>query len=388
VPTLRIENASNVYILGAGFSAEHGLPVVFDFLDTMRDSTGWLDANGLPLEANAVRQVLAFRGSAPAAAYRVRFDPENIEDLFSLRSSLQGPQSSSVEFRHAIAATLRFAEARGVQANSATRIRVGHPVGRGADIGLEWRQPRRADGGRHVHAVSLAEFMIILTGSRAVRPVPGRRDTIITFNYDCLLEKAASDLHLKVNYGLEEYEQPGGTVPFLGAGDDSVRLLKLHGSVNWTTSDGRPDLVRIYPDYKGVIEGESPLLIPPSWQKTFGSPLAKIWDAAVEALSSATRIIAIGYSAPKTDTHFKYLLAAGLLRNEVSLREVVWVNRAERRAMDENLNSLLQVSFIESGRLRYEETTASEFLTRDGQTIDRRLEADLYATVLSPGEDP
>jgi hypothetical protein len=33
---------SNVYLLGAGFSADAGLPTIADFLNQMRDSTDWL----------------------------------------------------------------------------------------------------------------------------------------------------------------------------------------------------------------------------------------------------------------------------------------------------------------------------------------------------------
>lgn len=201
-----------------------------------------------------------------------------------------------------------------------------------------------------------------------------------------MLEKAAAALHLKVDYGLQGYEQPDGTVPFLGSGADAVRLLKIHGSVNWSTRADRPDSVRIYPEYKGVIDGESLLLVPPSWQKTFGSPLAKVWDAAVGAIATATRVIAIGYSVPKTDIHFKYLLAAGLLGNEASLREVVWVNIAPRAQLNEALSTLLQPSFLDSGRLRYEETKASVFLTMKADTINRPLESGFAAWPLVTGE--
>jgi hypothetical protein len=131
----------------------------------------------------------------------------------------------------------------------------------------------------------------LLTGTNAVPRTPNRKDTIISFNYDCVLEKAANDLHLKVSYGLDGYAQPNGPVPFLGVGNEGVRLLRLHGSVNWATSGPTQESVRIYPQYPGVVDGEAPLLVPPSWQKTFGSPLGKVWDAAVDALATATRII-------------------------------------------------------------------------------------------------
>jgi hypothetical protein len=41
---------SNVYLLGAGFSADAGLPTIADFLNQMRDSTDWLAQQGRQAE--------------------------------------------------------------------------------------------------------------------------------------------------------------------------------------------------------------------------------------------------------------------------------------------------------------------------------------------------
>ena len=46
---MRPYNDNNVYILGAGFSAEAGLPVISSFLARMRDAVDWLDKNGTSL---------------------------------------------------------------------------------------------------------------------------------------------------------------------------------------------------------------------------------------------------------------------------------------------------------------------------------------------------
>ena len=36
-------NDRNVYIFGAGFSAEAGLPLIKDFMNRMRDAAVWLE---------------------------------------------------------------------------------------------------------------------------------------------------------------------------------------------------------------------------------------------------------------------------------------------------------------------------------------------------------
>src|SRR5438034_6986409 len=81
-------NNGNVYVLGAGFSADAGLPTIADFLNQMRDSADWLDREGRKTELAAVDAVLEFRHNAAAAGYRVNVDLDNIEDLFSLAAAL------------------------------------------------------------------------------------------------------------------------------------------------------------------------------------------------------------------------------------------------------------------------------------------------------------
>ena len=39
-------NDHNVYILGAGFAAEAGLPLIKDFMNRMRDAAAWLEVQG------------------------------------------------------------------------------------------------------------------------------------------------------------------------------------------------------------------------------------------------------------------------------------------------------------------------------------------------------
>ena len=65
----------------------------------------------------------------------------------------------------------------------------------------------------------------------------------------------------------------------------------------------------------------APLLVPPTWQKIAAEALLPVWDAAVRAISKATRIVLIGFSIPAADQHFKYLLSVGLKDNS-SLRMV------------------------------------------------------------------
>jgi hypothetical protein len=101
---VNLKNDHNVYILGAGFSCEANLPVLKDFLQNLRDSHEWLLSGGRKSEADAVETVLKFRLKATSAAYYVALDLENIEELFSLASAVEG--NMEIVIRKAIAATI------------------------------------------------------------------------------------------------------------------------------------------------------------------------------------------------------------------------------------------------------------------------------------------
>src|SRR5439155_23630500 len=77
---MRPHNDNNVYILGAGFSAEAGLPVISSFLARMRDAVDWLDTYDRVTEREAIERVLEFRHESAAAGYRINIDLDNIED--------------------------------------------------------------------------------------------------------------------------------------------------------------------------------------------------------------------------------------------------------------------------------------------------------------------
>jgi len=102
-----------------------------------------------------------------------------------------------------------------------------------------------------------------------------------------------------------------------------------------------------FEDYSKIQAlGWSPFLLPPTWNKNPVDNLSNSWRSAVTALTTATRVIIIGYSIPLTDQHFKFLLAAGLQSN-ISLRKVFFVNSglenpAERSELERRLQGLFR----------------------------------------------
>lgn len=322
--TIDFDTDHNVYILGAGFSRYAGLPLLNDFLVRMRESVGWLEKSGYSPESKAVREVLKFRKDAASAAHRVDIDVENIEELFSLASA-SGDDALARNIALAICGTIEFATQN--QPSSYTYIYLP----KGAE------QPTanctRADGNqtkgdRECFKIPLYEALAgVMTGALLQERSSGR-NTIITLNYDLLLDVAIRALGFEIDYGFEyrtpvEHRRP--------APARKQTLLKLHGSVGWNKLGD--DVITFHEGYttasKEMADNPwiAPVVLPPTWLKSVPKELRDVWNTSIEALRSATRIFIIGFSAPDTDTHFKYLLGAGL-KDNVSLHTVLPVNPA------------------------------------------------------------
>jgi hypothetical protein len=118
---------------------------------------------------------------------------------------------------------------------------------------------------------------------------PPYRYSLISLNYDMLLEnivdyiyqhmEVKNDIHFQKENITESWTQ----IPY----------LKLHGSC---------DLKKI---------------IPPTWSKGIRNNLiSKTWKNAFDVLSQANHIRVIGYSLPETDSYIKYLLKTAVIKNE------------------------------------------------------------------------
>lgn len=320
---------NNVYILGAGFAKDAGYPLVADFLNRARDSVAWLEGHGRQKEADAVAAVLRFRLDAASAAYRVRVDVEDIEQLFSLASARDDAGAAlSDQVKLCIAATLDYARAHQVRPWAHLGMSGGEPA-----YSKSWQPDTTmagTEGERRFHIPCYEYYAGMMAG--AFTETSGT-NTIITLNYDTLVEEALQSMGYAVSY--EFGGGRGGKINFdeswtqaQGSANWTVPVLKLHGSVNWARPGRRAGKLRVFGSYDDVRKaGLVPALIPPTWRKDFGDALGGVWAAAVKSIEHATRIFVIGFSIPETDPHFKYLLAAGL-QNNISLRELLYMNPA------------------------------------------------------------
>ncbi len=143
-------------------------------------------------------------------------------------------------------------------------------------------------------------------------------DAILTFNWDLILDNLAFSHGTPPDYGTTLLNVRGG----IEGNQRGPLVLKLHGSMNWTTCDSCS-----YHEARG-LEGKivahafmgtaiqcprchepmDALMIYPTLFKTYDRPLWKqIWERARCVLRSAREIRVVGYSLPPTDFAAKWL---------------------------------------------------------------------------------
>lgn len=145
-------------------------------------------------------------------------------------------------------------------------------------------------------------------------------------DYCCYISSFDEDDH-SIKPGLEA----------LGAGGFNVKLLKLHGSLNWLQC---PICSRIYVSFDDKISikhiedevrcrhceknygkvakgnGLNSNVVMPTFLKSFVKAQYKlIWDNAAVELSEASKIVFIGYSLPQADFEMRQLLSRMVRKN-------------------------------------------------------------------------
>ena len=151
----------------------------------------------------------------------------------------------------------------------------------------------------------------------------GPDDTIISLNYDTLLDSTL------VRHGWDPrkgYGLPGGKrkttwPPHPGASPrdlSRVRLLKVHGSVNWFVRGSFGNLAKAFESKPVVVtaprknekSGYIRQIVPPIYGKIFDhNHWRTLWTQGFEGLCSAEVLVVIGCSLIDTDFHLRALLS-------------------------------------------------------------------------------
>jgi NAD-dependent SIR2 family protein deacetylase len=214
--------------------------------------------------------------------------------------------------------------------------------------------------------------------SRLVDQQIARNFEFLSFNYDILIDNAlvAQQPVFDLDYGLEftnflkdaDWHRP--------AVDGAVRLLKLHGSLNWLYCP-TCRTVTLTPKEKGICKIvldpaactcscgtlAVPIIIPPSYFKVLSNLyLQEVWNLAEQALSRADMWVFCGYSFPDADMHVKYLLKRVQV-NSSKLRKVLvfnWHRLKEKKDADAEQHRL-QRFFGKGFDLEYTKNSFEDF---------------------------
>jgi hypothetical protein len=140
-------------------------------------------------------------------------------------------------------------------------------------------------------------------------------DVFISFNYDCVLDTALAGAGQRRwdparGYGFAIGGDTAHWRDHAGRGrfpQQTIRLLKPHGSLNWQRSDAA---FKLRSDPYTQRQGDDDLLIvPPLWQKEFDQePYRTTWSEARKALRTSRSLLVLGYSLPETDVYTQAML--------------------------------------------------------------------------------
>ncbi|MBR9701897.1 hypothetical protein GOV13_03165 [Candidatus Pacearchaeota archaeon] len=191
------------------------------------------------------------------------------------------------------------------------------------------------------------------------RGIPSKSISIITFNYDIQIEKVLSLLNETKRYNAMKpiFEFPAcyrisfdpslitnptsnKTKCFktVESTDSGIRILKLHGSLNWYSGHYVPDPSKsaIFNPKRRVwltkrmtinpgmhltgayrVKYTLPLVIPPVNQKSgiFHNVIRSMWNIAESDLKKATEILIFGYSCPELDFESINMIQRSLTQN-------------------------------------------------------------------------
>jgi hypothetical protein len=321
--------SNNVIILGAGFSYDAGIPLLGGFVEKMWEFAVRKSHNGKPLNNEDLKifeDAIKVKNELDSYHGRAVFDDRNIEDILSILSfnilgGGKGDKDKLNKINRAIAKTIELS------------CSVTHP-------GL----------------LPSGENKVIKTGPDIYRNFwrnlfkytkhNSEIPTIITFNYDLVLERALLQIMIGTNYDNHKNPFPFNSfaikyfhermpslayTPELAMFNDTnpdqiygtilketiatpntnhidIEILKLHGSLNFP----KPRVSFDKNSYNFVSMLDDPQILPPISNKMSGNTSDELWGVALQRLREAKNVVIVGYSLPRTDIYMQYFLKAGL----------------------------------------------------------------------------
>lgn len=324
-----------VYILGAGFSAPLGIPVMSQFLSRSKDLFASGDARFAYFHAifERIKQLAIVKNTYDS-------DQHNIEEILSL-----------LEMQHELkldekAPTLRgeFLRYLGDVVDACTPAFSTHN-----ENPKNW--PRHLYLRESLHfryaafVASLHQATVAMTDSpyrlqATYGPRAQRRYAVVTLNYDNVIE-ALTD-HVRGPTGGLQTVTASGDLP----ADAGLPIAKLHGSIGSVGKD----------------------IIPPTWSKGFHPEMLETWGLAFRLLERATHIRVIGYSLPDSDAYVRFLLKSAALTNDrLKSFDVLCLDDSGGTALSRYRSFVCHPSF------RFRQESTEKFLSRVEASVNHRV---------------
>lgn len=324
------------YVLGAGFSAPLGLPVMSNFLLKSKDLYF-----SSPDEYPHFQSVLQSIGNLSIAKNYYETDLSNIEEILSIiemGTFLRGDQLKKEFFRYIIDVIKAYTPelkpySEKMPGNWYDFIFGDHGIHSYYGLfvanlfGLEFFKKQVKDYDQNIR-----EFHVEPTDESSYEYA------IISLNYDLVLEQICSFLNEnyitknKIEFSQVEISENYIVPP----------LCKLHGSV------------------------ETGLIIPPTWSKGNHSEITPIWKNAYQVLKDSNYIRFIGYSLPVADSYVKYLLKSAVVHSKhLKNIDVICIDN------DGRVKSRYD-EFIKFGYYRFKNASVSDYLNEIQSSFKQR----------------
>lgn len=267
-----------VYLLGAGFSAPLGIPVISNFYWKAKDLY-----DREPKKFAHFAQSFTVMESFHRVRMFMKAELENIEEILSIleMKDVLSSEPSRETFSRFICDVIDAYTPKFDAAPFTARAKLDTLSG---FFGGPSLLPS-------AYCVFVSQLFAIRhgtptdTGWRLERETPEFHYSVVNLNYDRVLESACEYIngHYPITTPLAFYS-PGSMID---QNPDTVMLAKLHGSVDTE-------------------------IVPPTWNKRIHDQILPSWRAAFQAVAKANELRFIGYSLPETDSYFRYFLKAAI----------------------------------------------------------------------------
>lgn len=328
----------NLYILGAGASADSGAPIMTNFLDVAEDflaSERFRNSKEIHQLFNKIRSLNSLHAKSNVDLNNI----ESVLGLLEMSELLEYPIDGQNQF---LSLKDSYVKMISETIENSMKFNIKGP---------KWIIPRG----------SYQDFADLFEDQNRQK-----NSAIISFNYDVGIDVALHNANVRYTYHLNDSH-------------NLFPLLKLHGSLNWFKNDNKAietihlsqffqtQQYRTYGDkdregtltfsgYMKQMRGGfdeydlPPFIIPPTWNKTmYHASISNVWKKASQCLSQAKNIYVIGYSLPETDAFFKYLFSLGT--NSTTRIRKFWVINPDTSGTEKRFRELLGPQMIE--RFRY-----------------------------------